>query len=103
MTSITIYDGNNTIGGTKIYVEESGEGVFLDFGMNFKKYSEFFQQFISPRSIRGIHDLIQLNLIPKLNIYREDLIPMDLDISSYPSLNVKAILLSHAHMDHYGP
>jgi len=102
MTAITIYDGNNTIGGTKIYVEENGEGVFLDFGMNFKKYGEFFQQFISPRSIRGIHDLIQLNLIPKLNIYREDLIPMDLDISSYPSLNVKAILLSHAHMDHYG-
>ncbi len=35
MTSITIYDGSNTIGGNKIYLEESGEGIFLDFGMNF--------------------------------------------------------------------
>ena len=37
MTSIQIFDGSNTIGGTKIYIEEKGEGVFLDFGMNFKK------------------------------------------------------------------
>ena len=35
MTSITIYDGNDTIGGSKIYVEQNGEGVFLDFGTNF--------------------------------------------------------------------
>ena len=102
MTIIQIFDGNDTIGGNKIYLEENGSGFFLDFGMNFKKYGDFFHQFISPRSIRGIYDLIHLNLLPKLNIYREDLIPTDLDISSYPSLNVKAILLSHAHMDHCG-
>ena len=102
MTSIQIFDGNNTIGGNKIYIEEKGHGIFLDFGMNFKKYGDFFQQFISPRSMRGIHDLIYLNLIPKLDIYRKDLIPRDLDISSYQSLNVEAILLSHAHMDHCG-
>ena len=74
MTSITVYDGTNTIGGSKIYLEEKGEGLFLDFGMNFKKYSDFFQEFISPRKPRGIHDLIQLNLIPKINVYRNDLI-----------------------------
>ena len=102
MTSITIYDGNDTIGGTKIYIREKGNGIFLDFGMNFKKYGAFFQQFISPRKPRGIHDLIQLNLIPKLNIYRKDLIPMDIDVSSFPALNVDAVLLSHAHMDHCG-
>ena len=74
MTSIQIFDGNNTIGGNKIYIEEKGHGIFLDFGMNFKKYGDFFQQFISPRKPRGIHDLIQLNLIPRLNIYRKDLV-----------------------------
>ena len=41
MTSITVYDGNNTIGGTKIYVEENGSGVFLDFGANFTDYDKF--------------------------------------------------------------
>ena len=28
MTEITIYDGNDTIGGNKIYVEEWGKGFF---------------------------------------------------------------------------
>ncbi|MFX0034806.1 MAG: MBL fold metallo-hydrolase RNA specificity domain-containing protein [Candidatus Hermodarchaeota archaeon] len=102
MTLIQIFDGYNTIGGNKIYLEEKDEGFFLDFGMNFKKYGDFFQEFISPRIPRGIHDLLQLNLIPKLNIYRKDLIPSDTNTSSFPSLNVNAILLSHAHMDHCG-
>jgi ribonuclease J len=43
-----------------------------------------------------------LDLLPKLNIYRPDLIPSDLSMSQYPSLNVAAVLLSHAHMDHCG-
>ncbi|MFX1503523.1 MAG: MBL fold metallo-hydrolase RNA specificity domain-containing protein [Promethearchaeota archaeon] len=49
-----------------------------------------------------MYDLIQLNLIPKLNIYRKDLIPSDLDCSLFRSLNVEAIIISHAHMDHCG-
>ncbi len=102
MTSITVYDGATTIGGNKIYVEERGRGVFLDFGMNFAKYGEFFEEFLTERSGRGIHDLIHLNLIPKLNIYRKDLVPSDLDVASYPKLNVEAVLLSHAHLDHCG-
>jgi len=102
MTSITVYDGNDTIGGNKIYIEENGKGLFLDFGMNFKKYGEFFQEYISPRKPRGIHDLIHLNLIPKLNIYRTDLIPTDLNVSSFPTKNINGLLLSHAHMDHCG-
>ena len=102
MTSITIYDGANTIGGNKIYLEENGKGVFLDFGMNFKKYHRYYQEFLKERSARGIYDLIHLDLIPKLNIYREDLIPPDLDISMYPRLDIEAILVSHPHMDHFG-
>ena len=99
---ITVYDGATTIGGNKIYVEEKGRGVFLDFGMNFAKYGKYFAEFLNERSVRGIHDLIHLNLIPKLNIYRKDLIPSDLDMSAYPKLNVEAVLLSHAHVDHCG-
>ena len=102
MTTITVYDGATTIGGNKIYVKENDRGVFLDFGMNFAKYGEFFEEFLRERSGRGIHDLIHLNLIPKLNIYRTDLVPSDLDITSYPRLNVEAVLLSHAHLDHCG-
>lgn len=102
MTSIQIFDGNDTIGGNKIYLEENGQGIFLDFGMNFKKYGDFFQEYLLPRSSRGIYDLIHLNLIPKLNIYRKDLFPSDLDVSLFRSLNVEGVAVSHAHMDHCG-
>lgn len=43
-----------------------------------------------------------LDLLPRLNIYRPDLIPSDLPISRFPRLDVSAVLLSHAHMDHCG-
>lgn len=102
LVRITLYDGYTTIGGNKIYVEEKGIGFFLDFGMNFAKYQEFFESFLSERDSRGIYDLINLKLIPKLKLYREDLIPTDLDVSRYTELNAKAVLLSHAHLDHCG-
>jgi len=101
MVSVTVYDGGDTIGGNKIFVED-GTGVFLDFGMNFAKHGAFFQEFLSERSTRGIHDLAHLGLIPKLRIYRPDIIPSDVQLSQYERLNVKAILLSHAHLDHCG-
>lgn len=102
MVSLTVYDGANGIGGNKLYLEEGGKGVLLDFGKNFGKYGAFYEEFLKNRDTRGIHDLIYLDLMPKLNIYRPDLIPSDLSISQYPSLNVAAVLLSHAHMDHCG-
>jgi len=37
MVSLTVYDGANGIGGNKLYLEENGKGVFLDFGKNFGK------------------------------------------------------------------
>ena len=102
MVSITVYDGATGIGGNKIFVEENGRGVFLDFGKNFGKYGQFYEEFLKSRDTRGIHDLMYLDLLPKLNIYRPDLIPADLSVSQYPSLNIAAVLLSHAHMDHCG-
>jgi len=102
MVSLTVYDGANSIGGNKLYLEDEGKGVFLDFGKNFGKYGFFYEEFLKNRDTRGIHDLIHLGLVPKLNVYRPDIIPSDLSMSQYPSLNVAAVLLSHAHMDHCG-
>ncbi|MEM0203815.1 MAG: MBL fold metallo-hydrolase [Archaeoglobaceae archaeon] len=99
---VTIFDGAETIGGNKIYVEWGKGGVFLDFGMNFSRQKTYFEEFLNERAVRGVHDSLYLGLIPRLNIYREDLIPSDVDLSSSPSLNVTAVLLSHAHLDHCG-
>lgn len=55
--------------------------------------------FSASSSLKGIHDLMYLDLLPKLNIYRPDLIPSDLSVSQYHTLNVAAVLLSHVHMD----
>ncbi|MCJ7445999.1 MAG: MBL fold metallo-hydrolase [Methanotrichaceae archaeon] len=102
MVSLTVYDGANGIGGNKIYLEENSQGVFLDFGKNFGKYGAFYEEFLKSRDTRGIHDLVYLGLLPKLNIYRPDLIPSDLSLAQFPALNITAVLLSHAHMDHAG-
>ncbi|MGC8620042.1 MAG: MBL fold metallo-hydrolase RNA specificity domain-containing protein [Thermoplasmata archaeon] len=101
---ITIFDGHGTIGGNKIYIEENNEGIFLDFGMNFSSYGKYYEEFITERPSRGIYDLWRLGLIPKLNIYRDDLIPDDLssEILKSDKIPVKMVLISHAHLDHAG-
>ncbi len=49
LVSLTVYDGANGIGGNKIYLEEGGRGVFLDFGKNFGKYGVFYEEFLKNR------------------------------------------------------
>lgn len=100
---ITVFDGANSIGGSKIHLLSGEVGLFLDFGTNFKKYGLYFEEFLQPRSARGIYDLLTLKLIPHFeNIYRKDLLPPDLKIESGIRPKVEAIFLSHAHLDHSG-
>lgn len=102
MVAVTVHDGASTIGGNKIYVEEGGRGVFLDFGKNYGKYSAYFEEYLTHRETRGIHDLLMLGLLPPLDIYRPDLIPADCPMDGTPRPDLAAVLLSHAHLDHAG-
>lgn len=68
MVSLAVYDGGMGIDGSgnKLYLEEGGKGVFLDFGKNFGKYGLFYEEFLKSRDTRGIHDLMYLDSCPSL-------------------------------------
>jgi hypothetical protein len=52
------------IGGNKLYLEENGNGIFLDFGKNFSKYGVFYEEFLKNRDTRGIYDLSTSTFCP---------------------------------------
>ncbi len=99
---LKIYDGAESIGGNKIYLRQGKHGVFLDFGLNFATSGMYFKEFISMRAIRGLNDPLEMGLLPFIDAYREDLYPSDIKNSDMEKIPVDAVLLTHAHMDHYG-
>lgn len=100
---VLILDGAETIGGTKLYVESDGEGILLDFGLNYHRWGLYFEEYLQPRAGRGLHDLITLGLAPAYDgLYRDDLLPPDYKPSYHDHLEPQACLLSHAHLDHCG-
>jgi len=104
---LTFYGGINEIGGNKILLEEKNTAVFLDFGKGYKESSLFFEEFLNARTVHGIKDYLELDLIPKKEgIYRKDLIKIlrddEIDFFPHQHPSVDAILLSHGHLDHSG-
>jgi len=107
---ITVYDGADTIGGNKILLEDGGVNLFFDFGINFHLRNRYFEEYLVPRSRRGLLDMFHTGLLPALRgIYRPDLELPDIDLwararVSYPirKIELHGVLLSHAHLDHSG-
>jgi ribonuclease J len=87
--AITVYGGAGEIGGNQILLESKDTRLFLDFGRNFSRESEFFvEPFLKARKHES---LLRLGLLPNLpGLYK--------DQEGEPP--VQAILLSHAHLDH---
>ncbi|MCS5696956.1 exonuclease [Desulfofundulus thermocisternus] len=107
---LTFYDGVNCIGGNKFLLEADDTAILLDFGTNFGAEALFFDEFLRPRSITGLCDLLDLGLLPPLRgIYRQDFeLPERAwwermrSRSLYRELEVHGVLLTHAHVDHSG-
>jgi len=123
LAEITAFGGVSEIGGNKILLRIDKSSVFLDFGTSYKAEGCFFEEFLQPRTGCVLHDLIRLGILPRINgVYRQDaILPLGmegkmikgaefwmLDIRSYEASRDKgqwtpdAVLISHAHDDHFG-
>ena len=101
MVSITFYGSINEIGGNKILLEGEETRVFLDFGLCFNRYGNYFSPYITPRQGLKLKDFIELNLLPDLEgLYRQDFEQRFRESAKEPLFD--GIVLSHPHIDHAG-
>ena len=107
---LTFFSGVKEIGGNKILLEDKNTAIFLDFGKSYKEASKYFEEFVNPRSVHGLKDYLELDLLPKLGgLFRNDLLeifeqeePKQYQELTKNTLNLDAVLLSHGHFDHVG-
>jgi ribonuclease J len=106
LQSITVFDGHQSIGGTKILLQSREVRLLLDFGTNYKRTGELYEEYLQPRPSRGLTDWLAVGLLPRIRgIYRRDLFPSDdfpdMD-REWPGERPSAVLLTHGHLDHAG-
>lgn len=99
---ITFLGGVREIGGNKIVIEDGPDRVLFDFGPSFSgRTEEFYVNFLQPRSTSYVKDLLEFDLLPRVEgLYgEEELYGADLP---YRPPEFHGIFVSHAHFDHAG-
>jgi ribonuclease J len=98
--TVTFLGGVREIGGNKILIEDGPDRILFDFGRSFSpRMEEFYVDYLQPRSASPVKDLLEFDLLPRVEgLYsREALADADL---AYRAPEVHAIFVSHAHADH---
>lgn len=95
MTTVTVLNGDRTIGGTQIVVEDGGYRLLFDCGLAYDPATDPFGR-VYRRPASHMHDLLALGLTPRIpGLYRDA--PIDPNAEATGPL---AVALSHAHLDH---
>ncbi len=106
MGALTVFDGHDSIGGTKMLLTDGATRLLLDFGTNYRRMGQYYEEFVKPRPSRGLVDYLALGLLPPLRgFYREDLFPQQ-DFphkdEEWDGVPPDAVLVTHGHLDHAG-
>jgi ribonuclease J len=98
---ITVYGGVGEVGGNKILLEAGESKIFLDFGESFAAKHRYFEDFLQPRKLNGIGDLLETGLVPWMpGLYRRDLLERAKSQYQYTEPEYDGVFISHAHLDH---
>lgn len=100
--SVKFLGGVREIGGNKILIEDGPDRVLFDFGPSFSpRREEFYVDFLQPRSSSPVQDLLEFDLLPRLEgLYSREAL-QDADLAWKPP-EIHGVFISHAHMDHAG-
>jgi ribonuclease J len=100
--TVTFLGGVREIGGNKILVQDGPDRVLFDFGPSFSPRREnYYVDFLQPRSSSPVEDLLEFDLLPRVEgLYSREAL-QDADLPYRPP-EVHAVFVSHAHMDHAG-
>jgi ribonuclease J len=101
MTKYTFYGGAGEIGGNKILLEDKDAKAYLDFGQSFNFGSDYFYEYLEPRSVNGLECLFEFDLVPKVSkLYNQKSLRFT-DLP-YEKSDIDAVFVSHHHSDHIG-
>ena len=100
--TVTFLGGVREIGGNKILIEDGPDRILFDFGPSFSpRREEYYIDFLQPRSSSPVEDLLEFDLLPRIEgLYSKEAL-QDAELAWKPP-EIHGLFVSHAHMDHAG-
>lgn len=105
MARITVWDGAECVGGSKILLQDDGLTLWLDFGLNMSRHMQYYEEYMKPQTGRGLYELLVMGLLPPVEgIYHPSRFIDEYRFTQWQAKlgEVHGVLLSHAHLDHAG-